>query len=225
MDTDLLVILGPRTSLGQAVLANGWAKTKQLLLIARTIEEQDSLSSLYPRATVALASVAQWPELKKYSSVAVCCCALGIIHPKEPEWENDIAATSRDLRIIEQVLESCDGQSVDVLFVSSVVAVTSKRSGRYYAGWKRLLEGAMAGLVGRYPNAKLSAVNPGRLTERRLVSSPQTWLQTPYDTLAGIMIRIMESKRATQRVIGIDSRLLLLARAVRLTFSALTARV
>jgi hypothetical protein len=151
-------------------------------------------------------------------------CAAGVIHPGPASLTADHRAAARDLAILEAIVQAQSGDRIHVVFMSSVLALGRSPGRGYYAGWKAMMEGAMAKIVENAPGADLSIVYPGRLVERRSVARPMSFLSTPYHHAAEVMIHTARSAAARRAILGLDARLWLVARGLVAWKDALVGR-
>jgi len=214
-----IIVLGPRTRLVQALSALAVERSRSLVLVARDAAEADDLRSRLPAATVVEGGAGSFPALSH--GVAIVCCAFGPIHPEGPRPADALRSFERDRAWLGLLLDSYSEIPVHVVFVSSVVALAPPRRRSDYGGWKNLAEGAIGTLVRRHANARYSVVFPGRLAVER---SARAAFSTPYLRLAR---RILDGtgRGPARRLIGLDARLWLLARSLRIVVAAGYGRV
>jgi hypothetical protein len=151
-------------------------------------------------------------------------CAAGVIHPGSPCLETDHRAVLRDVGILEAIVRSQAGESVHVVFMSSVLALGRSPGRGYYAGWKATMEGAVAGIVANAPGTLLSILYPGRLLEERSIARPMSFLSTRYHRAAQVMIHAARSPFPRRAVLGLDARLWLVSRGLVAWRDALMGR-
>jgi hypothetical protein len=153
----------------------------------------------------------------------IFCCALGPIHPlpsKQPT--SDMVAVQAELEFLRSLLATLQSVRVHVVFISTVLAVSSGVDRYYYSGWKRIIDSAIDEMTSHFQNVQFSVVYPGRLVEER--PNFQSWLSTTYCRAAQIIERVGRGT-AIRKVIGIDSRLLLAKRSLVELWAALTGNV
>jgi hypothetical protein len=219
-----VVIFGPRTRLAQAVLAHDWVRGQSPLCVARTPVEAEWIRTGYPAAEILPGWNQTAPPRVEREPMGVLVCAAGVIHPGPACLTADHRAAARDLAILETIAQAQSGDRMHVVFVSSVLALGRSPGRGYYAGWKALMEGAIAKIVERAPSACLSIVYPGRLVERRSVARPMSFLSTPYRHAAEVMIRTARSAAPRRAILGLDARLWLAVRGLVIWRDALVGR-
>jgi hypothetical protein len=209
----LTIVLGPLTDLGACWLRFASANAFDICVVARHETDAARLRAAWPNAAVILAGdrSATWPQGCR--QLVLCGCAVGLIHPRKPDWAADVAAADRDIRLHEEILAAYSSVPIHVIYVSSVLAL-SPRGTAHYAGWKNVVLGTLAGLIAATPNARLSVLYPGRLIKKRLLGQPASLVSTLHEHLAARIGRIASSGKSTRRVIGIDAHLWLLARGL-----------
>jgi hypothetical protein len=207
------VVLGARTRLARSLLGLAWGEAA--VAVARDDAEARWVETEFPGVRVVPAACRDGALPRAAGAVGILACAVGLIHPAAPDRPVHERTAARDLAALAGLLEAYRDAPVHALFVSSVLALGFHRERAYYAGWKLLLEGTLAGLVRQHPRARFSVVYPGRLVLRRTVDTPLSYLHTTYDRLAAIIRGRVHADRARRQVVGIDARLWLLARGAR----------
>jgi hypothetical protein len=218
------VILGPRTRLGLELVHALAGPPAERILIARDQRDATLLVGLDPGAIIAQVG-APLPELPaRCDRLAIYICALGPVHAGDEDLAAHAAAALRELGVIRDLLAQVPSRAFHVVHVSSVLARIGPRSSRaYYAGFKNLVEGRLAALVAEHGGGKLSVVHPGRLRSSRSALRPRSLLETSYRRLARRLIRIATRNRARRITVGIDARLLTLARSAAECWRALVS--
>lgn len=220
------VVIGPKTRLGAAVVERLRGTGERVVLIAR--DDADAHALIDPHVPGAMAEGVDvvGPDLLEQSLVPasetapirLVLAALGPVHPGVPAFAEEAAGVTRDLRLVRQVLGT--GRPVHVVLVSTVIALAPRDQRRHYGGWKNLVEAEVAALVAARPGSTLSVVYPGRLVEGGS-ARPTRWLHTSYDRLADVVLSV-DPDRVRDRVVGADSRILLLVRSISLAVRSLT---
>jgi hypothetical protein len=206
------LVLGPRTRLGGELLRVLPEPPADRLLVARDRAEAALVAERWPGATVVPAWEGAWQWPRGFDAVAVYGCALGPIHPGEPEWGAHARAVDRDVGVVASALSAYAECAVHVVFVSSVLALVPPRAERrYYAGCKNVIEAALRQLVARHRGAAMSVVYPGRLLAARSIRRPGSLLHTSFSQLAATLCRIGSGGRQRRCMVGCDARLLALA--------------
>lgn len=219
----LVIVLGAKTRLGQAILNSRWARDQDLLLVARDAEEASALSQRHPTSRTYCAGHRGDAPSRPPQAVGVLGCALGPIHKDVRNWAADFDAANRDLSVVSELLSRYPGVPMRVVFVSSVLALAPQQDRRYYGGWKSLLEATLGAMIEGRVGSSLCVVYPGRCVDRRSWSSPKSFLCTSYATLARCVVAALE--RETGAVItGVDARLWLAQRGLRHAWTALRGR-
>ncbi len=220
----LTVVLGPCTKLAGALLKMPWVRGQELLLVGLDGTEKEKLKKEYPEAAVfALDKMGDYAPEKKYKFVNICCCALGMIHPRPIDWETDLKEAKRDLAVLDKLLQSYSHARVHVIFVCSVLALSVNSRGRtgYYAGWKHILSKVLQSKVESIPESRFSVLYPGRLTKKRSIFNPVSLLYSSYPSVAKKLARIIISGESRRRIIGYDARIWLMLRGVATGMSAM----
>ncbi|MBN2375002.1 MAG: hypothetical protein JXD22_01275 [Sedimentisphaerales bacterium] len=213
----LTVVLGPCTNLARALLKLPWARSQELLLVGLDGAEKAKLKKEYPGAIVfALEEMVAYAPEKKYKIVNICCCAMGMIHPREVNWDKDLREARRDLAVLDKLLQSYSQASVHVIFVCSVLALSVNSKGRsgYYAGWKHILSRVVQAKVEVVPGSRFSVLYPGRLTRKRSILKPVSLLYSSYHSVAKKLAKIIIKGESCRRIIGYDGRIWLMLRGV-----------
>ena len=219
-----IVLFGPRTRLAQSVLADDWVRGQSLICVARTPVEAEWIRGACPSSEILLGWNPAGIRWVNGGPAGVLMCAAGVIHPGLECLETDHRAVLRDLGILEAIVRSQAGESVHVVFMSSVLALGRSPGRGYYAGWKAIMEGAVAGIVANAPRALLSILYPGRLMEERSIARPMSFLSTQYRRAAQAMIQAARSTSPRRAVLGLDARLWLAVRGLVAWRDALMGR-
>ena len=105
-----------------------------MLLMPRDAQERTALAVTVPEADIAPTEgdVVRRNDRGDHEAVVVCACAAGLIHPGTPRWSDDASAAGRDIALITRLLNTYAALPVHVVFVSSVLALASRRGRRYY---------------------------------------------------------------------------------------------
>ncbi|MEH3034280.1 MAG: hypothetical protein PGN07_09640 [Aeromicrobium erythreum] len=206
-DVPVRVVLGPLTRLGRELVRS--TDDAQLRLVSRGPRDTDRLDvehvvDVDERDARALVGAGTGP-------VEVVVCALGPVHP---EPETDVTdAVERELGLVGAVLDAAGERPVRVVLVSSVVALAPGADRRYYAGWKNLVEARVRALAaGR---ASVAVLYPGRLLDAVDRTRPWHRLHATYARVCRGIEQALAG-RSTSAVVGLDARLWLLTRALRL---------
>ncbi len=222
------VIVGPKTRLGRELVAR--LAGSPVLAVARDAADAEVVAALpgfrdatgvqvvdgaAGGLTAAVAALGSGP-------VRLVVAALGPVHPETPRTAYDAAGVARDLRFVEQVLAA--GRPVQVVLVSTVIALAPGQDRRYYGGWKSLVEQQLQQLVddrvAAGGEAELSVLYPGRLldaAERR----GRLRLHTSYARLASAVLAVSPG-RPVARPVGADSRIWLWVSSISLALRSLT---
>ncbi len=203
------VLIGPKTRLGQAVQQE--ARDSVLVLardasdVAGVVATGFSPQSIVDASTREVAArVAALPA----GPVRLIVAALGPVHPVEPDFEADLAGVQRDLGYVDQVLAS--GRQVEVVLISTVIALAPGADRRYYGGWKALVEELLAHRVAQ-AGSSLTVLYPGRIREGR-AARPWHLLHVSYPGLARVALG--DHSDSTRRTVGVDSRIWLAVRSI-----------
>lgn len=210
----LTVVIGPKTRFGRA-LVERVRGTEQVLLVARDATDAAFLSqSLAPGdgVTVADGSQGELASAVKTAGatrVRLVLAALGPIHPEQPAYDVDSAAVSRDLALVTEVLDA--GVPVQVVLVSTILALAPGDDRRYYGGWKGVVEQQVRHLVDERPAASLSVLYPGRLVD----PGARVWqrVHASYARLVTVALGLPPD-RGVSRLVGLDTRIWLLLKSV-----------
>lgn len=210
----LTVVLGPKTRFGRALVERLRA-SEHVLLVARDGADAAVLSETFaPGALVQVAdgSLGELGSAIKASGatrVRLVIAALGPVHPEQPAFDVDGPAVSRDLGLVAQVLEV--GLPVQVVLVSTIIALAPGEDRRYYGGWKGVVEQQVRQLVDERPEATLSVLYPGRLVE----PGARVWqrVHASYARLVTVALGL-PPERGVSRLVGLDTRIWLLLRSV-----------
>lgn len=216
-----VVLIGGKTRIAQALVAESQKMDCPIQVVARTPEEAVVLGNLYPRSSIVNSWQIPTLGIGPNQEVCIIICALGLVHPALPELEADMERFRRDLSHIRDLFREA-GASVHAVLVSSVVALAPPRDRAYYATHKNLAESATALLLRSLPSARLSVIYPGHLVERRTWATVEGLLASPYSSLAKELVTIARSGKQVMRVYGIDARLWLLARISSLALTAVS---
>ena len=222
---DLAILLGPGTALAQALLSTEWIERCKVVLVARDPRESRSLSSRHPRALVVNGWESEWSLPSGFDSAVVCCCALGLIHPREPEWRADADMTTRDFNILERVVSLLAGSKVHLIFISSVLALSPEGKNLYYAGWKNVIDARISRIIVSHPHCRLSVFYPGRLVKKGGSGRIALMLHASYERMAKGVSRVARSSRSRRAIVGLDARMWLAMQGVAKVLTALTGRV
>jgi hypothetical protein len=221
----LVVILGPQTRLARSLLSSpSWGSETAFVLVARGIEEYEAVKLAQPGATVYRAWEPESPLPEADEAVAVLCCAFGVIHPESVAPSFDLGRAGADFRTLETILRRYSDLPIHLVLISSVLALSPRRGREYYAGSKNVVEALLRHVAERSRTVRLSVFYPGRLVGTRSLRSPASFLHTSYQELAENVVWNVRQTRPREVVRGLDSRLWLAARSVRLLWSALTGR-
>lgn len=223
------IILAPKTRLAAELIRllplqdHTWAAP---LLVARSINEQTELSARYPQAEVRqLEQLPAAVEASDIPSAVIFCCALGPLHPRQPrEPSVDFSTVPRDLQGLFSVVNALHSRRVDIIYVSSVLAISSGPDRFYYSGWKRVIESAIGLALEQHPQAHWMAIYSGRLVPEKSIRSPSSLLATSYAQLAKRMLS-QKDNRTARCIVGYDARMLLMQRALATAWSSLSGRV
>lgn len=219
-------VIGAKTRLARELVAQLQADSASWsmpVLLSRSPAEIEELRDTYPNCEIVVFDQMANTTSKRNSDPSVLfCCALGPIHPTtQSQPISDLQAVEKELEFLRALRATLSGHA-HVVFVSTVLAISSGSGRYYYSGWKRLIEAAIHELMRDFPDTHVSVVYPGRLVEAK--NSIPSWLSTTYGCAAQIMVKLGRSS-STRRIIGIDSRLLLLKRVVETTWSAISGNV
>lgn len=211
------VVVGPKTRLGQALVARATARGLDVYAVAR--DDRDLAALRDSDATVLPAGGPDGGLLGEAApdSLRIFVCALGPVHPEAPQAAVDSDHVVRDLGLIRRVLDSAPDATAHVVLVSTVIALAPGEDRRYYGGWKGLVEQELRELLAqRSAPADLSVLYPGRLMDDHERRRPWHRAHTSYTRLADIVERAAQ-RPGTSRVVGLDARAWLLARGASLT--------
>ena len=201
-----------------------WSRGQELLLVGLDGVEKEKLKKEYPDAAVfALDEMDDYAPEKKYKFVNICCCAMGMIHPRAIDWDTDLREARRDLTVLDKLLQSFSQASVHVIFVCSVLALSVNSKGRsgYYAGWKHILARVVQAKVEGLPESRFSVLYPGRLTRKRSILNPVSLLYSSYHSVAKKLAKIIITGESRRRIIGYDGRIWLMLRGLATGMSAM----
>lgn len=221
--TSISVVVGPKTRLGQTIISRASARGESVYAVAR--DGRDDAALAESGATVIAAGTAASESLLgdvAPSVLRLFVCALGPVHPIDPEPDSDSAHVARDLALIQRVLDSAPAAQAQVVLVSSVIALAPGDDRRYYGGWKNLVEEELRLLLaGRRAGADLSVLYPGRLLDVQERTRPWHRAHTTYSRLADIAEQAGHRPPAS-RVVGLDARAWLLARSASLSVRSIS---
>jgi hypothetical protein len=112
---------------------------------------------------------------------------------------------------------------VQVVLISTILALAPGEDRRYYGGWKALIEQQLQQLVddtrAAGGSATLSVLYPGRLLDESRRSG-HLRLHTSYSRLARQALST-DPRQATGRLMGTDSRIWLFVRCISFAFRSL----
>jgi hypothetical protein len=211
-----LVLVGPRTRLGRRLAEQ---HTGPVLPVSRGADDDADLS--LPALAVDGSGVAA--ALVGAPAVELALCALGPVHPGPVDLERDAASVRRDLDFVAAVLSAADGRPVRVVLVSSVVALAPGPDRRYYGGAKAQVEQMLVSLLADHPAASLDVLYPGRIVDVDERTRPWHRLHADFARVAALVQKALHVGSARRRVVGLDARLWLGARALSLVVSGLRA--
>lgn len=209
---ELELVMGPRTRLAAALLAQPDRPGVERALLVRHDADEAWAAATYPD----LRRIRPGEDLggTTYDRVTILACALGAMTPApDGTLEPDSAALVRDLAVVDAVVAAQGGKPVHVAFVSTVLALSPRRERQYYAGWKCIAEYELARRYADDPTVTVSVVYPGRLVERR--SPGPGLLYTPYARLARRLRALALAGRDVRRVVGPDARMWLVVRGMQ----------
>lgn len=211
------IVVGPRTRAGGAIVQRSAARGDDVFVVARHDADVAALAG----GDSTILRVDQDVDLlgEDTGPVRILICALGPVHPEEARAAEDTAAFLRDLGFIERLLAAVSGRPASVVLISTVIALAPGDDRRYYGGWKCLVEQQLAESIDRLaPRASFSVVYPGRLVDgpSRLVPG----LHATYRRLA-VTVDGLADGCCRSRVVGIDARLWMAARGLKLLISSL----
>lgn len=196
-----------------------WAQQQRVVLVARDHAEVEWSQSTFPRSFAFSSEEHQLKFPVPPHVVNIALCAFGPIHPTTPKPQFDAQCAMRDLQLLHRVFTLFENVPARIVFVSSVVALSPRTERQYYAGWKLALEQSLRELVHARSRCTLAVLYPGRLVDQKSLRHPSSLLHTSYSQAAAQLAKAMQSARPRRLILGLDSRLWLLARSVR-TFAA-----
>lgn len=228
------VVLGARTRLGEAVLERLLREGEPVVVVARDERDRDLLLA-DPRLAAGSGPAASTGRTSGEPSVRVVLAehfgdtlepltgplrvlvlALGPVHPTdagvEPPLESDMSAVTRDLAVVDAALAAAGGGHV--VLVSTVLALAPQHDRRYYGGWKNVVEQSLRART-EARGGVLSVLYPGRLVG----PGDRGRLSTSYARLADTTLATAPA--STQRVVGTDSRILLIVRSIQFVLRSL----
>ncbi len=206
-----IVVLGPRTRLGEELIARALGRGETVLAVSRHARDDAALAT--SGATVVRHD--QVATVVPAGPVRLLICALG---PVQSEDHVETADVERDLAVVEAVLERTT--QAHVVLISSVLALAPKADRRRYAGWKCLVEDRVRAAAVRR-RASLAVFYPGRLVEGTKSANPKSWMHTRYQKL-GRVVDHSEQPKSLSRVVGLDARLWLGVRGLQVVASAVS---
>lgn len=207
MTRRVCVVLGAKTRLGQELTdVVGSAGTLGSLVQIPTSSD--------PNHVADVASLLNGDEPADRYDIAIC--ALGPVHPDKDPVASDMAAFRRDIDVVAELLARAPQAAVNVVLVSSVIALAAGAGRRYYGGWKSLVEGELVDMLEQHAGpTSLTVLYPGRLVEK----SSGLRLHAPYRRVAR---RITTSWGTSSRqLVGVDARLWLFSRLAVLTLRSI----
>ena len=219
---DLAIVFGSRTTLAKHILSAKWSRQHNLLLVARDQRETEYLASSFPAAGVLSCWLPknEWKWPKTCGCVKIFLCAFGLIHPATPDWHTHCETMRRDIKVLVGILQKYQAQVIKLVFVSSVLALVPKPGRTYYAGWKCLAEAVISRLA-NHDKVSLSVLYPGRLVSRKTILNPLSFCHTTYDRFARRLTRIADSSVKHRKIVGLDARLVLILRGIKLFIHAI----
>lgn len=222
----LTVLIGPKTRLGRELVRQ--LRGQPLLALARDADDAAVVAGL-PGLSPEVVVDASAPGLSERVAAAagaggrvrLVVAALGPVHPERPDTAYDAAGAIRDLGFIADVLAA--GLPVQVVLVSTVLALAPGEDRRYYGGWKALLEQQLQQLVDDHRDAggraTLSVLYPGRLVDGS-ERSGHLRLHSSYARLARRALTA-DPDQSIGRLVGIDTRIWLWVRCISFAFRSL----
>ena len=216
----LTVVIGPKTRFGRT-LVDRLREREPVLLVARDAADADLLRSTVaagvPVADGSLGELGSAIKATGATQVRLVVAALGPVHPEQPSYDVDGPAVTRDLGLVGEVLDT--GLPVQVVLVSTILALAPGEDRRYYAGWKGVVEQQVRQLVDERPAASLSVLYPGRLVE----PGARVWqrVHASYARLVAVTLAL-PTDRGVSRLVGLDTRIWLFLRSV--SFAARSLR-
>ncbi len=213
------VVLGPRTRLGAALLAQAPSDVA-VYAVARDDRDRAALAS---SGAAVIGAHTPGPLLgdTRPQALRILVCALGPVHPETAHPGDDAAFVERDLDLVARLLGEAEGRDAHVVLVSSILALAPAADRAYYAGWKNVVEERLAALVAAHPGGRLSVFYPGRLMTAEERTRPWHRAHTTFERLATLMIDVSAGS-ARSRTIGLDARIWLLTRSASLTVTTLS---
>ncbi|WP_205473155.1 hypothetical protein [Nocardioides sp. SYSU D00038] len=208
-----VVVLGPKTRLGRALVARALAAGTPAYVVARDDADAAALAEL--GATVLRGPDTATLAAAGHARLAVHVCALGPVHPDQPETAAEAERVARDLALLEAVVDAAAGAPVHVVLVSTVIALAPGADRRYYGGWKALVEEDVRDRLASRPAVELSVLYPGRLVEQTERRRPWHRLHTSYARLAA-HVEKASLGGSSSRVVGLDARAWLFTRGASL---------
>lgn len=208
----LTVVIGPKTRFGRT-LVERLRDREPVLLVARdatdAAELHEGVSGSVQVADGSLGELGSTVKGSGASRVRLVIAALGPVHPEQPAYDVDAPAVRRDLGLVSEVLDA--GLPVQVVLVSTILALAPGEDRRYYGGWKGVVEQQVRQLVGERPAASLSVLYPGRLVD----PGARVWqrVHASYARLAAVTLSLPVD-RGVARLVGLDTRIWLLLRSV-----------
>lgn len=217
---ETLLVIGPLTRAGRSLVAS---HDGPVLLGSRSDADARALADLGHDAerVVDLTSGELEARLPADGRLSVAVCALGPIHPDRIDMERDTVAYERDLGVLRDVYAAT--KTLRVVLVSTVIALAPGDDRRYYGGWKALVEQQLVALTATHVDARLSVLYPGRIAEGAGRLGSAALLHTTYHRLAAVIGGELAGQ-GRRRVLGLDARLWIAARALGVLVGALRPR-
>lgn len=216
------VVIAPATRLGTALLDLPAAPGETVLAVTRPGRAGDVVPA--PGTVRFVPAYTDDPFPPGTEQVQIHVCALGPVQAREPQHADEEARVAEGLATLEWLLAAAAGRPVQVVLVSSVLALAPPPDRRHYGGWKALVEHRVRARVQAYSGeATLTVLHPGRLVARHQLSSPGSLTSTRYSTLARRMVGAPSEDRA--RLIGLDARIWALLRAASLVTTSVSMHI
>ncbi|MDO9316075.1 MAG: hypothetical protein Q7T97_16185 [Burkholderiaceae bacterium] len=210
--------MGGKTRLAQALYAaSSRAGHRTFVAYGGTPAERASLLALYPESAL----VDGTERAGTVQPKCIVVCALGLAHPAQPDIDRHMERLAWDSRLLS-TLVSNSRDRIHVILVSTVIALVPPRDRAYYAAFKNLAEAVVAASLRDSVGSRMSVLYPGRLVERCGFSRIADLFATPYGSLARRLVAIASADKPVARVVGLDARLWVLAKAVRTLVGAVS---
>jgi len=209
-----LFIFGGRTRLARELHLRATQAGLSTFVLCATAAERALLREHYPDDAI----VADLPTSSGH--IAIVMCALGLVHPASPDPERHLGAFIAECRYLSELVSAYDG-NIHFVLVSTVIALLPPRERAYYAAFKNLAEATAAATSRTHPGSLFSVLYPGHLVDKRGGHGMSSRLATPYASLVLQLLKTIRSRKQIARVVGVDARLWLVARAFSLLASAL----